>query len=81
MSIEDDELIKDLIVESQEHLSDVESQLLTLETQQDGVDAALVNKVFRAVHSIKGAAGFLGFEVLESLAHRGEEVLNRLRNN
>lgn len=81
MSIEDDELIKDFIVESQEHLSDVESQLLTLETQQDGVDVALVNKVFRAVHSIKGAAGFLGFEVLESLAHRGEEVLNRLRNN
>jgi two-component system, chemotaxis family, sensor kinase CheA len=81
MTIEDDELIKDFIVESQEHLSDVESQLLTLESQQDGVDVALVNKVFRAVHSIKGAAGFLGFEVLESLAHRGEEVLNRLRNH
>lgn len=81
MTIEDDELIKDFIVESQEHLSDVESQLLTLESQQNGVDVALVNKVFRAVHSIKGAAGFLGFEVLESLAHRGEEVLNRLRNN
>jgi two-component system, chemotaxis family, sensor kinase CheA len=81
MTIEDDELIKDFIVESQEHLSDVESQLLTLESQQNGVDVALVNKVFRAVHSIKGAAGFLGFEVLETLAHRGEEVLNRLRNN
>ncbi len=81
MTIEDDELIKDFIVESQEHLSDVESQLLTLESQQNGIDVALVNKVFRAVHSIKGAAGFLGFEVLESLAHRGEEVLNRLRNN
>lgn len=81
MTIEDDELIKDFIVESQEHLSDVESQLLTLESQQNGVDVALVNKVFRAVHSIKGAAGFLGFGVLENLAHRGEEVLNRLRNN
>jgi two-component system chemotaxis sensor kinase CheA len=81
MTIEDEELIKDFIVESQEHLADVESQLLTLEMQQDGVDVALVNKVFRAVHSIKGAAGFLGYEVLESLAHRGEEVLNRLRNH
>lgn len=81
MTIEDDELIKDFIVESQEHLSDVESQLLMLESQQNGVDVALVNKVFRAVHSIKGAAGFLGFGVLENLAHRGEEVLNRLRNN
>ena len=81
VTIEDDELIKDFIVESQEHLHDVEGQLLTLESQQNGVDVALVNEVFRAVHSIKGAAGFFRFEVVESLAHRSEEVLNRLRNN
>ena len=38
------------------------------------MDVPLVNKVFRSVHSIKGAAGFLGLEKIESLAHRGEEV-------
>ncbi|HBE68692.1 MAG TPA: histidine kinase [Planctomycetaceae bacterium] len=81
MSIEDDELLTEFVVESQEHLEDVESQLLTLEEQQDDVDVALVNKVFRAVHSIKGAAGFLGLETLETLAHREEAVLDRLRNN
>ena len=81
MSLDDAELLNEFVVESQEHLADVESQLLTLESQQDGVDVTLVNKVFRAIHSIKGAAGFLGLEILESLAHREEEVLNGLRNN
>ncbi|GAB5405116.1 MAG: hypothetical protein Aurels2KO_33470 [Aureliella sp.] len=81
MTFEDDELLGEFVVESQEHLEDVESQLLALEEQQDGVDVALVNKVFRAVHSIKGAAGFLGLGTLESLAHREEAVLDRLRNN
>jgi len=81
MTIEDPELLAEFVIESQEHLETVESELLTLESQPDRVDTALVNKVFRAVHSIKGAAGFFGQQTLETLAHRGEEVLNRLRNN
>ncbi len=80
MSIEDAELLKEFAVESQEHLSDIENQLLTLESQGDNMDVALVNTVFRAIHSIKGAAGFMGLETLGGLAHRAEEVLNRLRN-
>lgn len=79
MSIQDPELLAEFVIESQEHLEEVENELLILESQQDGVDTALVNKVFRAVHSIKGAAGFLGQQTLETLAHREEEVLNRLR--
>ena len=80
MSIEDQELLTEFVIESQEHLADVENQLLTLESQGDSMDVALVNTVFRAVHSIKGAAGFFGLEVLEGLAHREEEILNKLRN-
>jgi two-component system, chemotaxis family, sensor kinase CheA len=80
MSFEDAELLKEFVVESQEHLSDVENQLLSLEEQGDEMDVALVNTVFRAVHSIKGAAGFMGLSTLEKLAHREEEVLNKLRN-
>jgi two-component system, chemotaxis family, sensor kinase CheA len=81
MSIEDQELLNEFVIESQEHLSDVENQLLTLESQGDAMDVALVNTVFRAVHSIKGAAGFLGLDVLQALAHREEEILNKLRNH
>jgi two-component system, chemotaxis family, sensor kinase CheA len=81
MSIEDQELLNEFVIESQEHLSDVENQLLTLEEQGDAMDVSLVNTVFRAVHSIKGAAGFLGLDVLQALAHREEEILNKLRNH
>ena len=70
MSFEDAELLKEFVVESQEHLSDVENQLLTLESQGESMHVALVNTVFRAVHSIKGAAGFLGLDTLQGLAHR-----------
>ena len=44
------------------------------------MDVALVNTVFRAIHSIKGAAGFMGLDTLGGLAHRAEEVLGRLRS-
>ena len=80
MMFDDPELIQDFVIESQEHLADVESQLLSLEETEGSIDLPLVNKVFRAIHSLKGAAGFLGFKTLETLAHRGEEVLDRLRN-
>lgn len=81
MCFDDPELLKEFVVESLEHLSNVENELLSLEESAGDVDIALVNKVFRSVHSIKGAAGFLGLKVLETLAHREEEVLDRLRNN
>lgn len=81
MPSEDQDLLDEFVVESQEHLSDIESQLLTLESQGDQMDTNLVNTVFRAMHSIKGAAGFLGLDTLEGLAHREEEVLNMLRND
>jgi len=77
---EDDELLKDFVIESQEHLAKVESQLLELESDDDSIDLGKVNNVFRAIHSIKGVAGFLNLKTLETLAHREEEVLNRLRN-
>ncbi len=80
MNCDDPSVIKDFVIESQEHLSDVEAMLLSLEGQSDNIDVAVVNKVFRAIHSIKGAAGFMGLTVLETMSHRAEEVLNCLRN-
>jgi two-component system chemotaxis sensor kinase CheA len=56
------ELIEGFIAEAKEHLSAVESDFLMLEEQKENPDPALLNKVFRSIHSVKGAAGFLGFE-------------------
>src|SRR5579871_683872 len=40
----------------------------------------LVGEIFRAVHTIKGTTGFLGFDRLEKLAHAGEHLLGSLRD-
>src|SRR5262249_53931923 len=42
-------------------------------------DAALLGGIFRCVHTIKGNSSFLGFAVLQSLTHAGENLLSSLR--
>ena len=73
-----DDLTKEFIAESQEGLDRMERCLTELETRPD--DAGLVGEIFRAVHTIKGTTGFLGFDRLEKLAHAGEHLLGSLRD-
>ncbi len=80
MDIADKELVAEFVVESQEGLANVEAQMLSIEAQGANVDTDLVNSVFRTMHSIKGAAGFLGLDRIGTLAHGLEEILNNLRN-
>ncbi len=77
---QDDEILREFVVESAEHLADVESQLLEIEDGGANINHDLVNTVFRAVHSVKGAAGFLGLVKINELAHNLENVLNLIRN-
>src|SRR5690606_37466073 len=72
--------VAEFVIESNEHLADVEGLLLSMEAAGDNFDSDAVNRVFRAVHSIKGAAGFLGLTKINDLAHSLENVLNRMRN-
>lgn len=73
-----DDLTKEFITESQEGLDRMERCLTELEARpQDS--AQLVGEIFRAVHTIKGTTGFLGFSRLEKLAHAGEYLLGSLR--
>ena len=80
MSIEDDEILQGFIEESLEHLADIETDLLTIEEGGADIDVELVNKVFRAAHSIKGGAGFMGLTVIQDLAHAAENVLGLIRS-
>lgn len=77
---QDDEILREFVVESAEHLADVESQLLEIEDGGANINNDLVNTVFRAIHSVKGAAGFLGLVKINELAHNLENVLNLIRN-
>ncbi|MGM0759124.1 MAG: chemotaxis protein CheW [Thermodesulfobacteriota bacterium] len=76
----DDETLQMYVEESKEHLEDIESDLLQMEQDGAAVDEELVNKVFRAAHSIKGGAGFMGLNVIKELAHKIENNLDLVRN-
>ena len=76
----DDESLQMYVEESREHLEDIENDLLAIEEAGENIDEELVNKVFRAAHSIKGGAGFLGLTQIKELAHKIENVLDMIRN-
>ena len=80
MSIENDETLQMYVEESQEHLADIESDLLAIEQGGADIDEELVNKVFRAAHSIKGGAGFMGLTNIKELSHKIENVLGMVRS-
>jgi len=75
---QDPELVADFIMESREHLSGVEAQLLALE--QDPGNAEAINTIFRGFHTIKGLAGFLEFPKIQRFAHEVETLLDLARN-
>ncbi len=78
---EDDETLQMYIEESLDHLADIESDLLTIEEGGANIDLDLVNNVFRAAHSVKGGAGFMGLTTVKNLAHHLENVLGMIRNS
>jgi two-component system, chemotaxis family, sensor kinase CheA len=76
--IEDEEIIADFIVEAGEFLQQLDQDLITLE--QSPEDLELLNGIFRAAHTIKGNASFLGFAKLTRFTHQTENVLDQLRS-
>ena len=75
--LNDPALLQDFLVESEELLQGMDQDMVTLESVPN--DADLLNRIFRALHTIKGTSGFLGFDPIVKLAHRAEDVLNGLR--
>src|SRR5580700_7740108 len=72
-----DAIIKEFVVESRENLDRLDRDLVELEKNPS--DSEHLASIFRAIHSIKGATGFLGFSKLGMVAHVGEGLLGRLR--
>lgn len=77
MADEMDDIVNDFIVETAESLNSLDEKLVLLEKDPDNLD--LLNSVFRSAHTIKGAAGFLGFNQMVEVAHHAENLLNKLR--
>src|SRR5512145_1709538 len=79
-SIVDESIISDFVAESRDHLNAIEPDLLAMEQGGAELSQNTLNRVFRAIHSIKGGAGFLAFETLKNLSHAMESVLMFVRD-
>ncbi len=75
----DNELLDEFVEEAREHLDVSEPLLLELENGANE-DPELVDKLFRSIHSIKGAAGFLGLKAVNNLSHSMENLLSKIRS-
>lgn len=76
-SLDDPSFYEDFLVEAGEHFELIEQNFLVLESNPGDLD--ILNGIFRSVHTIKGASGFLGLPKVQSLAHIGENILDELR--
>ena len=73
-----DDLLRDFLAESAENLAQLDHDVVELE--RDPSNAALLNSIFRAIHTIKGTCGFLALPRLEHVSHTAESVLETLRS-
>ena len=72
------DVVREFLGESRENLDQIDVDLVALE--QSPENSAIVARIFRTIHTIKGTCGFLGFGKLEAVSHAGENVLSALRD-
>src|SRR5271157_1651682 len=78
MADEMEEIIDEFVTEASETLERIDPMFVELETK--GYDKDMINEIFRGMHTLKGAAGFLGFQPIVDVAHRAESIMKRVRD-
>ena len=73
------EILEDFLIEAAELIEQLDQDLIELEHNPS--DLELLNRIFRVAHTIKGSSSFLNFDVLTSLTHNMEDVLNKARRD
>ena len=63
--------------EAEEHLQVVSDCLISLEGNNNPEE---INRLFRAIHTVKGSAAQVGLKRLGAIAHRVEDLIGRLRD-
>jgi len=81
MTKEQDAARKEFVSEAEELLESLSGNLIEYESgfKTGAIKPALVNKIFREMHSLKGLAGMLGFQKISDLSHELESLLDKLR--
>ncbi len=64
--------------EADEQLQELNQNLLELEKNRENLE--IINNIFRAAHSLKSSAAFVGLNDLSDLAHKMENLLQGIRD-
>jgi two-component system, chemotaxis family, sensor kinase CheA len=78
MADEMDEIVDEFVTEAEETLEKIDPMFVELESK--GYDKEILNEIFRGMHTLKGAAGFLGFQSIVDVAHRAESIMKKVRD-
>jgi chemotaxis protein histidine kinase CheA/ActR/RegA family two-component response regulator len=70
-------IIEFFLIEAGEHLQNLNKGLLSLE--KDPADAAIIDELFRAAHTLKGSAAMMGFQGISEVSHKAEDMLSMYR--
>ncbi len=70
-------IFEGFLEESTEMVNKIEEYVMALEENPENMD--IINSLFRVFHSLKGAAGFLGMNEINTLCHDAENLLDNAR--
>ena len=73
------EILDEFLIEADEIIEQLDNDLIELEENPE--DKELLNKIFREIHTLKGGAGFLNLTTVVEIAHKIEDIFNKLRND
>ncbi len=63
--------------EAEDQLEKMEQDLLELEKDRNNKE--VLNEIFRLFHTLKGSSAAMGFTLMSEVAHKGENVLDKIR--
>ncbi|WP_200897673.1 chemotaxis protein CheA [Paenibacillus wulumuqiensis] len=72
------DLMKFFLEEAEEQLQTLEQEILQME--QHGESDEVIQRIFRAAHTLKGSSAAMGFEPMKTLTHQMENVLDHIRS-
>lgn len=67
------------VEESLDNVNDLEESLFALENDMQSKD--LIERIFRAMHSLKGGGAMFGFNHLSEFTHHLENIFDKVRND
>ncbi|MFQ3627114.1 MAG: Hpt domain-containing protein, partial [Cyanobacteriota bacterium] len=73
-----EELLKDFFSEAEQQVAQLEQNILVLEQEPTNKDA--IDEMFRAAHTLKGAAGTVQMKELATFTHLVEDVMDAIRS-